>query len=160
MVLKKSEKCCANLRKIRLEWSANGLSLGNQWLSHAFRFARRDAVISHHSTASQHRSRSMVCNVADGSWLCKNASAEALTPGVPGAPAMLGASAIFNGRIGDELNQDQIRLKKGRAVHKRGLGHFLDRAPGDGGKPKSNCASNARSASKFPLWYPNLDNTG
>ena len=46
----------------------------------------------------------------------------------------------------------QIRLRKGRAVHKRGLGHFLGRGPGDGDKPKSNCAINADQRPKFPLW--------
>ena len=56
------------------------------------------------------------------------------------------------GLIGDGPNPDQIRLRKGRAIHKRGLGHFLGRGPGGGGKPKSNCAINADQRPKFPLW--------
>ena len=58
-----------------------------------------------------------------------------------------------NGTLAYALNPDQIRLsKKGRAVHQRGPGHFLGRGPGDGGKPKSNCAINADQRPKFHPW--------
>ena len=56
------------------------------------------------------------------------------------------------GLISDGPNPDQIRLRNGRAIHKRGLGHFLGRGPGERGKPKSNCSINAGQRPKFPLW--------